>query len=150
MVALAAQALWLWFEHGARTPALRPVYAVGCAVFGCELPPLRSLAAWSAGAVEARWHPRGPGLIVSATITNHAEYPQPLPTLLARFTDIDGGLVAEQPRAPAAYWRGGAALESLPAGATLPIEMIVDDPGASAVNCELGFAWPALEPPSTE
>ena len=150
VIALAAQGLWLWFEHGARTPALRPVYVAGCAILGCELPPLRSLAAWSASAVEVRWHPRGPGLVVSATITNHAEYPQPLPTLLARFTDIDGGLVAEQPFAPPTYLRGGAVLETLPAAATLPIEVIVGDPGASAVNCELGLAWPVPEPPPGE
>ena len=141
VVLLAGQTLWLFFEHGARTPALRPVYAAGCAVFGCELPPLRSLAAWSATTVALRPHPAGPGFLLRATITNQAEYPQPWPMLVARFTDIDGAPIAEQSFTPAAYLPGAAPDFSAP-GASLPIEVAAIDPGAGAVNYEIGFAWP--------
>ena len=142
VVLLAGQTLWLFFEHGARTPALRPVYAAGCAVFGCELPPLRSLATWSATTVALTPHPAGPGFMLRATITNQAEYPQPWPMLVARFTDIDGVPIAEQSFRPAAYLPGAAPDFSAP-GASLPIEVAATDPGARAVNHEIGFAWPS-------
>lgn len=145
VVLLAGQVLWLFFEHGARTLALRPVYAAGCAVFGCELPPLRSLAAWSATAVALRPHAVGPGFLLRATITNQAEYPQPWPVLVARFTYIDGAPVAEQSFTPAAYLPTAAPDFSAP-GASLAVEVAATDPGLGTVNYELSFAWPASEP----
>lgn len=139
---LGGQTLWLFFEHGARTLALRPVYAAGCAVFGCELPPLRSLAAWSATAVALRPHPVEQEFLLRATITNQAEYPQPWPMLVARFTDIDGAPIAEQSFTPAAYLPN-AAPESLVSLESFSVEVHTADPGARAVNMEIGFAWPS-------
>ena len=147
VVLLAGQTLWLFFEHGARTPALRPAYAAGCAVFGCELPPLRSLAAWSATTVALRPHPAGPGFLLRATITNQAEYPQPWPVLIARFTDIDGAPIAEQSFTPAAYLPGAAPDLSAP-GASIAVKVAATDPGVGAVNYAMSFAWPAAEPSS--
>lgn len=142
---LVGQLLWLCFEHGARTPALRPLYAAGCAVFRCDLPPLRSLAAWSAAAVALTPHPAGQGFVLRATITNQAEYPQPWPVLVARFADIDGAPLTEQSFAPAAYLPGGAPAASAP-GASLAVEVAATDPGASAVNHGVRFAWPPADP----
>lgn len=142
---LVAQALWLFFEHGTRTPALRPVYAAGCAVFRCELPPLRSLAAWSAGPVALRPHPARHGVLLRVTITNQAEYPQPWPVFVAGFSDIDGAPIAEQSFAPPAYLSAAAPQSSAP-GASLFVEVAATDPGARAVNHEVGFAWPVSEP----
>lgn len=141
VVALVGQVFWLFFEQGVRAPALRPAYALACAVFRCELPPLRALAAWSAGAVELAWHPDGQRLALRTTITNAAGYAQPLPLLVARFSGIDGGIVAEQTFPPAAYLRG-AAPRSLPSGGRLDVAVVADDPGVAAVNCDVSFAWP--------
>lgn len=145
VVLLAGQMLWLFFEHGARTLALRPVYAAGCAVFGCELPPLRSLAAWSATAVALRPHAVGQGFLLRATITNQAEYPQPWPVLVARFTDIAGVPIAEQSFTPAAYLPA-AAPESAAPRVSLVAAVTAADPGGRAVNYAMSFAWPAAEP----
>ena len=149
IVLLAGQLLWLFFEHGARTLALRPLYAAGCAVFRCDLPPLRSLAAWSASAVALTPHPAGPGFVLHATLTNQAEYPQPWPVLVARFADIDGAPLAEQSFTPAAYLPRAASESSAPR-ASLSVAVAATDPGARAVNYEISFAWPASRPSADE
>jgi hypothetical protein len=139
--ALVAEIFWLQFEGWSRDTAIRPIYAVACDWFGCQLPVLRDVEKMSTRNLVVRSHPDLSGaLIVDAVIVNQADFAQPYPVLELRFTSIDGSLVAGRRFQPAEYLSGELLGSTQMATLTpIRIELQIEDPGGEAVNYFLNF-----------
>lgn len=139
--ALVAEIFWLQFEGWSRDTAIRPIYAVACDWFGCQLPVLRDVEKMSTRNLVVRSHPDLSGaLIVDAVIVNQADFAQPYPVLELRFTSIDGNLVAGRRFQPAEYLSGELLGSTQMATLTpIRIELQIEDPGGEAVNYFLNF-----------
>ncbi len=138
---LLGQVAYLKRDVLAQVPSLRPAVAQLCALTGCELPPLRDLAAIQIESRDVRSHPERPNaLVVNATFVNTADFPQPFPVMRLRFTDIQGRVVAERQFQPHEYLGRDIDIErGMPPGVPIHITLEIADPGQEAVNFEFDF-----------
>jgi len=138
---LMGQVAYLKRDVLAQVPSLRPVVAQMCALTGCELPPLRDLAAIHIESRDVRSHPERPGaLIVNATFVNTADFVQPYPVMRLRFTDIQGRVVAERQFQPQEYLGHEIDVSrGMQPGVPVHITLEIADPGEEAVNFEFDF-----------
>ncbi len=138
---LLGQVAYLKRDVLAQVPSLRPAVAQLCALTGCELPPLRDLAAIQIENRDVRSHPERPNaLVVNATFVNTADFPQPFPVMRLRFTDIQGRVVAERQFQPREYLGRDIDIErGMPPGVPIHIILEIADPGQEAVNFEFDF-----------
>ena len=138
---LLGQVAYLKRDVLAQIPSLRPAVAQLCALTGCELPPLRDLAAIQIESRDVRSHPERPNaLVVNATFVNTADFPQPFPVMRLRFTDIQGRVVAERQFQPREYLGPDIDIErGMPPGVPIHITLEIADPGQEAVNFEFDF-----------
>lgn len=141
LLLLAAQVLWYQFDEWGKQPQWRGVYSGLCVVLGCELPQQRDLDLLSTRNLTVRSYPDQPGrLLVDAVIVNEAPFAQPFPELELRFTTVHGNLVAGHRVQPVDYLAGDAAgMTLIPPRTPVQIELVIDDPGADAVNYFLRF-----------
>ncbi len=137
---LAAGVLGLRFDAWVQQPAARGVFETGCALVGCELPPLRSLAAIKADdiAINERFGPPA-ALILEVDLINEAPFRQRFPVIAVRLADADGKLAtAEQRIEPANYLAENQSRTMTP-DRPVHIALRIPDPGPEAVICSLSL-----------
>ena len=133
VLTLLVAVLGVQFHSWSQRPAMRGLYASVCAIVGCELPPLRSLAQISVED-QASARPGPPEqLALSAVLVNRASFAQRFPTLAVRLLAADGTTLTQQRIAPTAYL-GGQTSRSMAPNRRTPITLRLDDPGAAAVG----------------
>lgn len=90
---------------------------------------------------DVRLHPKIKGaLLISATITNQANYTQPYPTILLKFTDLTGATVAQryfQPKEYLGLLNKPFAL--MPSKKPVQLNIEILDPGSDAINFQFFF-----------
>lgn len=129
-LALGAQLLWLQRDALARDPMWRPWLTQACAALGCELPAPSRPEAVEITARTLRAHPGVPdALLLTATVVNRADEPQPWPQLGLVLTALNGQTVAR-------HWfdAGSYLADSPPAGELMPVE--------TPVAIRIGFREP--------
>jgi len=142
LLALAAQYLWFAPEDLARRfPVAATAVQRFCLEAGCLLRPERAPERIRMLSRDVRAHPRYEGaLLVTATFSNAAPWPQPFPRLRFILYDVNGDTIAARAFQPRQYLSG-----VLPAGAALPpgqpvqvsLEMLA--PEEAAVSFEFEF-----------
>ena len=126
----------LQWRSWSQAPALRDAYRIGCELVGCQLPPLRSLAAIK---VRERSEVRsGPpeALQLSAELVNRARFRQPFPVIAVALHTKSGETLAEHQLEPARYLEPTQAQTMAP-GQAVAIVLRVPDPGALAADYAL-------------
>ncbi len=142
LAALAVQ--YMWFEPEdllRRFPQARAGVEAFCKRAGCLLPSARDPAKIQLLSRAVRAHPDYEGaLLVSATFSNKAPWPQPFPYLRFSLYNVNGQTIASRVFSPRNYLAG-----ALPPGALLPsgqpvqvsLEMLA--PEEAAVSFEFSF-----------
>ncbi len=135
---------YMWFEPEdllRRFPQARVVVEAFCKRAGCLLPASRDPARIQLLSRAVRAHPDYEGaLLVSATFSNKAPWPQPFPYLKFSLYNVNGQTIASRVFSPRIYLAG-----ALPPGAMLPsgqpvqvsLEMLA--PEEAAVSFEFSF-----------
>lgn len=138
---LGGQYLLFNFDHLARTPEWRPLYASACNLLGCELPNPSDISKLRGTNLVVRDHPSvGNALVVDAILFNKAEYDQPFPVLELSFSSLNGRAVASRRFSPQEYRSGELKdMEKMPADVPVHISFEIRDPGEEAVNYSLRF-----------
>ena len=128
--------LALGFERWALAPALRPVYAAGCGLIGCQVPAPQDLEALALTLKSVVRADAGAAIVVTAELRNHAAYPQSLPAVAARFTDASNQLVSEERLTPRDYLPERPTRRLAP-GKAATVEFRFPAPGDSATRYAL-------------
>jgi predicted Zn finger-like uncharacterized protein len=117
---LAAQVAHTWRDRlAARSPALAPLLAQGCAWLGCELGPARLLEALSVESSGLVRVERSNLYKLQVSLRNRAEHAVALPALDLSLTDARGELVARRVLQPADL---GAIAATIPPGRDLALQ----------------------------
>lgn len=108
----------------------RGVYEAACAVIGCRVATPKNLTAWefNTTAVERPGPPEP--VTMTVELVNNAPYRQRLPTVEARFPDVEG---AEQRLTPRDYQPDRPA-QRLATGERKTVQLQFQDPGAAATR----------------
>ncbi|HET7307830.1 MAG TPA: zinc-ribbon and DUF3426 domain-containing protein [Gammaproteobacteria bacterium] len=102
--------------------------------FGHPLPPRHDINALTITAAQVSTTPAAPGaLILTAALTNRADFPQPWPQLRVVLTDRFGSVVGRGMFGPRDYLPAPKT-DKLAAGATQPVRLKLADPGSNAVG----------------
>ncbi|GIX21937.1 MAG: hypothetical protein KatS3mg121_0720 [Gammaproteobacteria bacterium] len=141
-LALIGQLAYLQRAELGRLPGLGPwVERLCAAVPGCRIPPRRDPARILLLSRNVYAHPRVEGaLVITATIANGADFPQPPPTLLVSLSNVRGQVVARRYFEPAEYLPPDRDPDRpLEPGESVSITLEVLDPGQEAMAFELDF-----------
>lgn len=135
---------YLWFapsDLGARFPMLRNTVERFCVQAGCMQRAARVPELIRMISRDVRAHPRYEGaLLVSATFTNAAAWPQPFPRVRLNLYDVTGATIAARTFEPAEYLSGVLPADtSLPPGQPVQIGLEVIAPDQAAVSFEFEF-----------
>jgi hypothetical protein len=137
---LALQYLYYHRLQLVERPALRPLLTTLCELTGCQLPPRRDLGGIELTESQMQFHPNyEQSLLLSATLTNRADFAQPYPLVEVVMTDIEQRVVARRRFPPAQYlanYREGALFA---VNSEVPLLLEVVDPGNQAVGFEFRF-----------
>ncbi len=138
---LVSQAVYFQFDRLSSIPELRPFYAKGCELAGCELKPLVAVDRIQSRKLVVRTAPEDRNsLIVDAVILNDAEFEQPFPAIGLTFSNLNGDVVAQSLFAPKEYLAGDARdLSAMPPNTPVRIAITIRDPGRDAVNYNISF-----------
>ncbi len=138
---LVSQAVYFQFDRLSSIPELRPFYAKGCELAGCELKPLVAVNRIQSRKLVVRTAPEDRNsLIVDAVILNDAEFEQPFPAIGLTFSNLNGDVVAQSLFAPKEYLAGDARdLSAMPPNTPVRIAITIRDPGRDAVNYNISF-----------
>lgn len=143
LLMLAALALQYLYYHRitlAEEPRLRPLLAQMCQLTGCQLPPQRDLTRIELGKHLVQVHPRyTESLLITATLVNRADFPQPFPIVEVVMTDLQQKQVARRRFLPHEYLIGGDDGRILAPQTEVPLMLEVLDPGKDAVGFEFNF-----------
>jgi hypothetical protein len=136
-LALGAQLVHHYRQELARDPRFEPTLRTVYERLGVPLPPR-----WDLSALELRQSGNdareGGRMVVRASLTNRASFPQPLPVLRLQLEDRYGVMIAERDFEPADYLQDPArAARPLAAGEDSAAELVLADPGADAVGYRL-------------
>ncbi len=134
-IAWAERKLWI------NDSSLRPTIVELCARLGCQVPLRNDDDMLQLASRDIRPHPSVPGgLIISATLQNASEFPQPFPTVEVTLSDLDEKRIAMRRFKPGEYVSDAKALvNGLAPGAKAPLVFEVADPGKNAVAFEFRF-----------
>jgi hypothetical protein len=125
---LAADAQW------------RPRIERLCGVLGCDLPPWREPSALRITARDVRPHPSVPGaLLVTASFSNEAKFPQAWPQLELALTDLDGQALGLRRFTPAEYLGSAPRTQRIAPGQTAIVTLEIADPGMRALAFDIEF-----------
>jgi len=125
---LAADASW------------RPRLEWLCALLQCELPAWREPAALRVTSREMRPHPSVPGaLLVTASFSNQARYPQAWPQLELSLTDLDGQALGLRRFTPEEYLGSAPRSERIAPGQSAIVTLEIADPGMRALAYRIEF-----------
>jgi predicted Zn finger-like uncharacterized protein len=135
---------YMWFapmDLMARFPQAAPVVKRFCDVASCELPQRRDASRFQILSREVRAHPRYEGaLLVSATISNAAPWPQPPPRLRFRLYNVNGQTIASRTFLPRQYLDASVSPQApLPPAQPLQIALEMLAPEEATVSFEIGF-----------
>lgn len=138
---LGLQLLWGNAWRFAGDARWYPLLAHFCAFSACDLPPFRDLAAIRSDDLLIRSHPQRPeALEVTLVFRNHAALAQDFPLLELSFSDLNGRPVASRRFTPSEYLPVGLRdFEQLPPARPVQVDLVIADPGDSAVNYALNF-----------
>jgi len=121
-------------------PMTRAVAQAVCGVFPCTVPPRVNLGAIKAVSRSVASHPSAENaLTVSVVLRNDADFAQPFPELIVRFTNRTGRLVASRRFAPNEYLDAWHPSDKMSISQIVPIRLDVTDPGENASSFELDF-----------
>jgi predicted Zn finger-like uncharacterized protein len=135
---------YLWFAPGdlaARFPMARTAVERFCVQAGCMQRAERAPERIRMISRDVRAHPRYEGaLLVSATFTNAAPWPQPFPHLRFTLYDVSGATIAVRTFVPEDYLAGVLPADApLPPGQPVQIGLEVLAPEQAAVSFEFEF-----------
>lgn len=141
LVLLAGEVAWAERQFWINDSSLRPYIASACAKLGCEVPLHRDDGLLQLASRDIRPHPSVPGaLIISATLQNSADFPQPFPTVEITLSDLDEQRIAMRRFRPAEYVSDSRSLANgLAPAAKAALVFEVADPGKNAVAFEFRF-----------
>jgi hypothetical protein len=138
--ALVLQYLYYFRLQLVDNPQLRPVLSAMCSVTGCELPPRRDLGHIELVEHLMQFHPTyEESLLITATLTNSADFDQPYPLLEVIMTDIEQQVVARRHFPPELYLNNFSSGDTFAAHSEVPLMLEVLDPGNRAVGFEFRF-----------
>ncbi|HET7674115.1 MAG TPA: zinc-ribbon and DUF3426 domain-containing protein [Gammaproteobacteria bacterium] len=131
---LAAQVVLYEHEALRDNPVTRSAIEALYAAFGHPLPPRRDLAALTISQAEVTSAPDTAGaLLVTAALTNRADFAQPYPLLRVSLTNRFDKVIGEGLFKPRDYLRQ-ASKTTLAAGETQAVRLRIVDPGTTAVG----------------
>jgi predicted Zn finger-like uncharacterized protein len=142
LLGLAAQYLWFAPEDlGARFPMLRATVQEFCLKAGCMIAKRRAPEQIRILSRDVRAHPRYEGaLLVTATFSSSAPWPQPFPVLRFSLYDVNGQTIAARSFRPAQYLQGVLPADAvLPPGQPVQVALEMLAPEEAAVSFEFGF-----------
>ena len=141
LVLLAGEVAWAERQLWINNSSLRPTISSVCAKLGCEIPLRRDDDLLQLASRDIRPHPSVPGaLIISATLQNSADFPQPFPTVEISLSDLDEQRIAMRRFRPAEYVSDTRTLANgLAPAAKAALVFEVADPGKNAVAFEFRF-----------
>lgn len=129
---------WAWFQRDAYAlmPKWRPLYQSVCEVAGCPVPLYRNLDRIEIERLAVKSHNDYTNvLIIDLIMNNYGAYPQPLPSLLLNFYDIDGTALAGRIFTPDDYLKSSnVVLNEMPTETPIRVSFDILDPGEKAVN----------------
>ncbi len=142
---LAALGLqYLWFapqDLSARFPMVRGAVQRFCLETGCMVEPERAPDRIHMISRDVRAHPRYEGaLLVTATFSNGATWPQPFPRLRFSLYDVNGETIATRTFTPEQYLAGVLPADApLPPGQPVQVALEMLAPEEAAVSFEFSF-----------
>ncbi|WP_245688236.1 DUF3426 domain-containing protein [Thiohalomonas denitrificans] len=140
MVALGGQYAYFHRDQLALQAQWRPYLEMMCEIAECDLPPRRELTAIDLTDHAVQSHPQRDGaLLITATLLNGAEFPQPFPDVEVVMMDIEQRPVASRRFVPAEYLAGRNPDSLFAAGQEAHLLLEVVDPGSQAVSFEFDF-----------
>ncbi|WP_172962368.1 DUF3426 domain-containing protein [Hydrocarboniclastica marina] len=147
LAVIVSQLFYFQFDRLSRVEPLRPFYATVCPLIGCELPVMVDTDQIESRKLVVRSHPDQPrALLVEASIVNEAPFPQPFPSIVLTFSNLNNDIVAQRAFKPKEYLAGDAReLEQMPRGTPVRISLELRDPGQDAINYDLRFV-PGADP----
>ena len=133
---LAAQYLYFFADVIGADPDNRQWIGRYCEVAGCELSPLEDLNKISSDQLMVYSHPDIPdALSVDAVLINEASFAQPFPSLVLRFENLQGEILAQRRFQPREYLHGNLAeMTMMPARQPVKLKLELVDPGQDAVS----------------
>jgi hypothetical protein len=142
LLALGLQYLWFAPEDLARRfPLLATPVERFCLQAGCMVRPERAPERIRMISRDVRVHPRYEGaLLVTATFSNTAPWPQPFPRLRFTLYDVNGEVIAARVFAPSQYLTGVLPADApLPPGQPVQVSLEMVAPEEAAVSFEFDF-----------
>lgn len=134
---LATQAVLYEHEALRANPVTRSAIEGLYAAFGHPLPPRRDLAALTISQAEVTSAPDAAGaLLVTAALTNRADFAQPYPLLRVSLTNRFGNVIGQGMFMPRDYLPQ-VPKTALPAGETQAVRLRIVDPGTAAVGFKI-------------
>jgi hypothetical protein len=139
LIALFALGLqWAWFQKDTYSlmPKWRPLYLSVCEVAGCPIPMYRNTERIEIERLAVKSHNDYTNvLVIDLIMNNYGAYPQPLPSLLLSFYDIDGNALAGRIFTPNDYLKASnVILNEMPTETPIRVSFDILDPGETAVN----------------
>jgi predicted Zn finger-like uncharacterized protein len=128
----------------AHVPWTRPLLAQMCALTGCTIRPLRTVAALSIDASDLQADPAHRGLLIlTATLRNRAPYAVGYPHLELTLTDAQDQVVVRRALAPAEYASGTAnTAAGIAANAEVPVKLFIDASATTQAGYRLYLFFP--------
>ena len=128
-------------EIANRVPALQPLLTTLCNRLPCRYTGNHNSKLIKIVSRDVRLHPKIKGaLLISATIINQANYAQPYPTILLKFTDLTGHIVAQRYFPPKDYLgQLNKPFALMPSKKPVQLNIEILDPGSDAINFQFFF-----------
>ena len=141
----AGQALFHFRDAiAAHWPNTKPTLIKLCAAAGCQVRPLRDVAALSIEASDLQADPAHKGLLIlSATVRNRAPYPLTYPYIELTLSDAQDQPVVRRAFAPGEYLSGAADPETGIAGnSELPVKLFIDASATTQAGYQVYLFYP--------
>ena len=128
----------------AHVPWTRPILNQGCALVGCQVRPLRNVAALSIEASDLQADPAHRGLLVlTATLRNRAPYAVGYPHLELTLTDAQDQVVVRRALAPSDYAGGTAnTAAGMAPNSEVPVRVFIDASATTQAGYRLYLFFP--------
>jgi predicted Zn finger-like uncharacterized protein len=128
----------------AHVPSTKPMLTQLCGLVGCEIRPLRDVAALSIDASDLQADPAHRGLLVlTATIRNRAPFAIGYPHLELTLTDAQDQVVVRRALAPADYASGTAnTAAGIGRNGEVPVKLFIDASATSQAGYRLYLFFP--------
>lgn len=122
-------------------PVLQPLLISMCQNLPCRYTGNHNRKLIKIVSRDVRLHPKIKGaLLISATVTNQANYTQPYPTILLKFTDLTGATVAQRYFKPTEYLGLlNKPFALMPSKKPVQLNIEILDPGSDAINFQFFF-----------